>query len=253
MAEHDEQTSAPRTADALRFERRAHEPMPGSPAATHLANLISAMYQAGDDADTNYKTALKRLRERPAEVVIEIARGERCCHEDDYQTRFALIHAAAEMKHPATLPFLINLVLTPLPAERSSDPHSFSSVAEETILRTRAIEGVGRMAKENREALDALFEFLKQPSLSMRRAAIQSLLAVRRDAFTRKKIAALLPEEHRFLLDLKAVDVREVPQIKNPERQLCKTRHRAAPAPPDFSGEDPCAENDDESGPRTDK
>ncbi len=254
MAEREEETLAPGTSDALRVASRAPEQKAGSPAAVLLANVVSAMYQAGDDAEENYQAALKRLRERPEEVVIEISRSEQCCHEDDYPTRFALIHAAAQMEHKAVLPFLTNLILTPLPAEKSSDPHSFSTVQEETILRTRAIEGVGQLARENRDAANALFEFLKQPSLSMRRAAVQSLLAVRRDAATRKKIAALLPEEHRFLVDLKAVDVRQVPQIKNPERHLCKSKGSSSvPAPPDFTGDDSCGEGESESGPQTNK
>jgi hypothetical protein len=57
------------------------------------------------------------------------------------------LRAAAELQHPAALPFLFNLVLTPIPPEESPDPHSFSTVAEETILRTTAVEGIGHLAK----------------------------------------------------------------------------------------------------------
>jgi hypothetical protein len=124
------------------------------------------------------------------------------------------------LRHPAALPFLRNLILTPIPPEESPDPHSFSTVGEETILRTTAVEGIGYLARGRADATEMLFEALRQPSLSIRRAAVQSLLATVRGRRLRARIARALPEEHQFLLDLKAVSVRDVPQIRNPERHL---------------------------------
>ena len=136
-------------------------------------------------------------------------------------------------RHPAALPFLRNLILTPIPPEESPDPHSFSTVAEETILRTTAVEGVGYLARDRANAVGTLFEALRQPSLSVRRAAVQSLLGSRRGRKLRAQISNALPEEQRFLLDLKAVNVRDVPQVTNPERHLSEAGRRGgiAPAP----------------------
>jgi hypothetical protein len=52
---------------------------------------------------------------------------------------------------------------TPIPPERSKNPHSFSTVAEETILRTTAIEGIKYLAADGSEAaIESLFDFLGQ-------------------------------------------------------------------------------------------
>jgi hypothetical protein len=145
----------------------------------------------------------------------------------------AHVHAASELRHPAALPFLRNLILTPIPPEESPDPHSFSTVGEETILRTTAVEGIGYLARGRADPTEMLFEALRQPSLSIRRAAVQSLLATARGRRLRARIARALPEEHQFLVDLKAVSVRDVPQIRNPAHHLSEAGRRGgiAPAP----------------------
>jgi hypothetical protein len=205
-----------------------------------LQNFFIAMNAAGDDAEEEYRRALADLRRQADLVVVEIARAQGDCNAHDYPTRWAHVHAAAELRHPAALPFLRNLILTPIPPEESPDPHSFSSVGEETILRTTAVEGIGYLAKDHADATEALFEALKQPSLSIRRAAVQSLLATSRGRRLQARIRKALPEDQQFLVDLKAVDVRDVPQVKKPERHLSEAGRRGgiAPAPslPDDEG-----------------
>ena len=96
-------------------------------------------------------------------------------------------------------------------------PSLLSTVGEETILRTTAVDGVGELARErqNRDAVEALWEFLKQPSLSVRRAAMPESLygSVGNNKRVRDRIGSLLPDEQRFLLDLKPVEVTGWAQI----------------------------------------
>lgn len=234
----------PDSSDALRVGQREGSVFSDSPAGVVLANFLAAMNRTGDDAEETYRRALKQLQTNADLVAVEIARAENDCGERDYPTRWALVHAAAELRNPAALPFLRSLLARPIPPEQSRDPHSFSTVGEETILRTTAVEGVGYLAAEgSREALDALFEFLKQPSLSIRRAAVQSILSTPGGGRMRRRIASLLPAEHQFLLDLKPVDVRDVPQIEKPQRHLSEVgRRERTEAPPDFPGREPDAE-----------
>ncbi len=241
----------PGTSDELNVGRREHAIGSKSPAGVALANVIAAMNRPGDDAEAEYQRSLGELRRQAETVVIEIARASKDCDEADYPSRWALVHVAAELRHPAALPFLRNLVETPIPPEQSKDPHSFSTVAEETILRTTAVEGVGELAGEhkNREAQEALWEFLKQPSLSIRRAAVQSLYgAAGSSKRVRDRMASLLPENERFLLDLKRVDVTDVPQVSRPQRHLSQAgREGRAEPPPAFRRE---SEDDvDDQGP----
>lgn len=222
----------PLASDSLSQDRRRPD-KPLSREGTLLANLFAAMSAVGDDAEAEYQSALKQLRAEPELAIIEIARSENDCGRQDYPGRWACVHAAAELRHAATLPFLRSLVLRPIPPEESEDPHSFSTVAEETILRTTAVDGVAELAKDRRDALEALFEFLSVDSLSVRRAAVQGLLATPRGRRLRARIEASLPADQRFLLDLKRIDVRDAPQVKRPQRYLSEKGRQARiePAP----------------------
>jgi hypothetical protein len=238
--------NGPRVSDSLRPGPGAPAERQLSPAAVLLANFIAAMNAADGDAEPRYRSALEALRKRADEVVVEIARAEGRCEETDYPTRWALVHAAAQLRHPSALAFLRTLVLTPIPAERSPDPHSFSSVAEETILRTTAVEGVGALAADgDKNALAALLEFLDIPSRSVRRAAIQSVYAAPRGRRLRKRMEAALPASQHFLLDIQPIEVGQAPQVKRPPRHLSPAgRKSKAPAPPglgDDEGRQPSA------------
>ena len=198
-----------------------------------LRSFFAAMNRIGDNAQQLYEEALAALRSRPENTIAEIMRAERMTDEEDYSTRWALVHAASELRNPVALPYLRNLVQTRIPHERSRNPHSFSTVTEETILRTTAIEGVEHLAVAgNNDAIEALFEFLEQPSLSIRRASVQAILATREGQSLRARVAVLLPQDQQFLLDIRRVDVREVPQINNPQKYLATTRREKTNPPP---------------------
>lgn len=206
-----------------------------SPTGQLLMNVLAAINAAGEDAEESYKRALDALRQKANEAIIEIARLENCCHAGDYPTRWGLIHAAAELRHPAALPFFRSVVLTPIPPERSPDPHS-STVAEETILRTTAVDGTAELARSgDRAAVDALFDFLSLPSFSIKRAAVQGLLGVQQGESLRGRIEERLCPEDRFLLDIRPLDVRRATQIDDPEANLSESGRKAdKPATPDL-------------------
>lgn len=235
MAEPPPRGQAPGSSDRLAVQRRDHVIGSKSPAGVALANAVAAMSRFGDDAEEEYQRALEELRRQADAVAVEVARASNDCDTQDYPSRWALVHIASELRHRAALPFLRNVVETPIPPEQSKDPHSFSTVGEETILRTTAVDGVGELARErqNRDAVEALWEFLKQPSLSIRRAAIQSLYgSVGNNKRVRDRIGSLLPDEQRFLLDLKPVEVTDVPQISRPQRHLSAAGREERPEPP---------------------
>jgi hypothetical protein len=242
MEEEQAQKQAPNTSasDSLDLTRPARR-LKGSPAGQLLEQFLFASGQAGEEAEQAYREALEKLRGRAEEVLVEVARAEAASEEEDYPARWALTHAAAELRHPAALAFLKNLVLTPIPPERRQDPHA-SSTAEEMILRTTAIDGIGYLAAEGDEkALETLFEVLQLPWISTRRAAVQAILGSPEGSELRERLEELLPAEHRFLLDLKRVHASDVPQISHPERQLkeeARKREEKA-AMPRLPGESP--------------
>ncbi len=236
MATKDPPEQAPGTDDALQLPDKRAPGFSRGPGAVCLNNFIKAMNAAGDDADSNYQAALRDLLRNSDEVMVAIAERFGACSDRDFPHRRALVYAAAQLQSPVSLPFLRSLVLSPIPPEQSPAPHSFSTVGQETILRTTAVEAVGFLARKRRgKALDALFEFLAISSISIRRAAVQSLLAV--DKRLRNRIAECLPKDARYLLDIVPKKVRDVPQIKNPKRHLRKQLAKKAD-PPRLEDED---------------
>ena len=200
-----------------------------------LRNFLANVNAAGPNAETDYQAALAALRTDPSGILTEIMRAEHAANETDYPTRWSLVHAAAELRDPAALEFLSSLIRRPIPPERSADPHSFSTVGEETILRTTAVDGVRSLATADvAAARDALWTFLDLPSLSIRRASVQALLAIDQSAASRSRLASRLPSDQQFLLNVKPMDVREVPQIGNPEEHLLGQAGRAI-RPPSLS------------------
>ena len=158
---------SPRTDDTF-VPQRAAEPVISGPFAERISNYLKTLYATGDDAEQRHASALEELRRDAGEAAVALAKAEGCCHAHDYPRRWALVYAAAQLDHDAALPYLRELVLTPIPPPEPRGGHGFSAAREETILRTTAIEGVGRFpARGNRRALEAFKEAVRiHPHLS---------------------------------------------------------------------------------------
>ena len=222
---------APRSDDTFKAPK-GRAAIGGSIFSRRLERFLSVLYAADEDADKRYKDALKELKRDPGEAVIAIARASSCCDNINYPRRWALVYAATQMEHEAALPFFRDLVLAPLPLGQPSPAHRNTAVREETILRTTAIDGVGRLAAGgNKRALEHLHEFLDVPSVSVRRATVQEILKVA--PRSRAQLAKRLPAEQQFLLDIKQLPVSDVPQIKDPTAHLRDAKAQPKePAPP---------------------
>lgn len=196
-----------------------------------ITRYLRTLYAVGDDADDRHTRALENLRRNPAETVVALARAEASSQPRDYPRRWALVYATTRLDHDAALPYLRALILNPFPSEDTRDPHARTVAREETILRTTAIEGLARLAgRGNKGALDALFEALDIPSISIRRASIQALLSVEPEY--RERIAERLPADFRYLLDVRPAPVTKIPQVKNPRKHLREAKPTEKPVPP---------------------
>ena len=109
-------------------------------------------------------------------------------------------------------------------------------MAEETSLRTAAVDGVARLASgDGKEAVEALLDFLDVPSLSVRRAAVEHLMGVKQGESLRGRIEERLCPEYRFLPYVRPIDVRKVTQITDPEQDLTDEGRRwSKPIAPDL-------------------
>ena len=227
----------PRSDDTF-VARPMRATLPAGPFGQRLERYLAALYAVGEDAEQRHDAALKDLRRDPGEAVIAIARASGCCEAANYPRRWALVYAAARMEHEAALAFFRELVLAPIPAGRPPVGHRNTVAREETILRTTAVDGVGRLAASgDKRALEMLHEFLAVPSISVRRASVQAILAVKPKA--KKQLARLLPEEHRFLVDVKRRAVTEVRQVKDPRDHLRDPKASPKDAAPDLPDQGP--------------
>lgn len=224
--------SNPSASDSFRPRPPSAIPSP-SPAGQVLANLLKAMTGVGADAEERYARALDEARAQAADVMIEIARADRESDDGDYGLRWALVYAATQLATVESLPYLRSVVTTPIPPESSEDPHEFSVVTEETILRTTAIDGLeGLAAAGEPDAVDSLFTALAQPSLSMRRAAVQAILASPNGEQWRGRISEILPPEQHFLIDIRRVGISDIPQVRDPRVHLVEGAGEESEPPP---------------------
>jgi hypothetical protein len=237
----------PRTDDNF-VARQPHERAQSGPFSQRLERYLSTLYATGEDVEKQHERALEYLRRDAAEVVIAIVKASSSCESADYPRRWALVYAAARLEDEAALPYFRELVLTPIPESGHPVGHRNTATREETILRTTAVDGVARLAtRGDRRAFDMLHEFLQVPSISIRRASVQAILAV--DPEARDRLAELLPPEQRFLLDVKQISVSETPQVKDPTAHLRDPKARQKEAAPDLP--DAGARRPRRRGPRT--
>jgi hypothetical protein len=136
---------------------------------------------------------------------------------------------------------LNEIISTAIPPERSEDPHSFTTVGEEVMIRTTAVEALARLsAAGNQEALDSLLEHSGHANFSVKRASILAYLDHAGDK-SRDQLVARLPRSDHFILDIKRADIREVPQpdpVATLKREEVEDLPRAteAPKPPHHGG-----------------
>ncbi len=187
-----------------------------------LKNALESMNSMGEEAEDRFQEALKQLRENPEEVLLEITEAFNCnCLPDDYPTKWGMVYLVTQLKHKSAYHFLKRLIKKPIPAERSKHPHSFSTVAEETVLRTTAIEALGYfMDKNQKDTQQLLLDVFRSGSLSMIRASAQTLAAAGYLDEMKDDIQKCLPEDYRYLLKIRPSKVQDVEQIKDPERHL---------------------------------
>ncbi len=207
------------TDDDLKVETVAHpfhfREYGNEPKITALiVEALNRMSGAGESAEEDYRDCIGRLC-RKAKLASSIVEAEFFdMPEDAYLDRWALVMLAVELQHNGSLGFFEQILASAIPEEKSRDPHSFSTVSEEVVIRTTVIEGLERMAADgDEEAIKLLFRNIGHESFSIRRAATQALLAVGGEDM-RKKLASELPKRHHDLLKIRRTDVREAEQAE---------------------------------------
>ena len=140
-----------------------------------LRSWLAAAYGTGAGASAHEADAFARLRADPQRALADIAAAYRNAPERSYPLRWALVYAATKVQAAQALPFLDGVLADAIPPEQSDDIHLFSTVAEETSLRCRAVEGIASLAATHPDARNALVKQLRHPSFAVRVTATMAL------------------------------------------------------------------------------
>jgi HEAT repeat protein len=178
--------------------------------------LYSLMNPSGDTAEEAYQRSLDRLRERGDQIAPAVGAKYEAMDEDQYLERWSLVQLLTDLRHPSVVPALTEVLRRPIPPERSPDPaHGISTVGEEVIIRTTAIEALGRLAADGDPAAKAqLLEQVQHRNFSVRRAAIQAITESGDAELIQHVRRELEGTDDERLLQYRRVDVRSVPQAE---------------------------------------
>lgn len=204
--------------DSLKIEVEQHpfefREYGNDPLTERIVEAINRMGGVGEDAERNYQSALEALREQSEKVIAIVTAEYRDLPKDQYLDRWSLVQLLAELRDPASLPVLDEILSERIEPERSKDPHSFTTVGEEVMVRTTAVEAITRIAADgSQQALELLLKHAQHENFSVKRAAIQGYLAQAGEN-ARERLVRVLPPEDHFILDIRRQDVREVPQAE---------------------------------------
>lgn len=184
--------------------------------SSYVNTAINQMSASGPDAELNYKETLLELASDAQAAVAAVADMYRATPEDQYIERWTQVHLLADLRNEAALSVFDDILSTPIPAEKAPDMVTYSTVGEEAMIRTSAIEGITRIAsrivsRSNRRALELLRKHAQHENFSVRRAAIQGYLEAAGEG-ARDELRRALPERDRFILDIRRLEVQAVPQ-----------------------------------------
>ena len=185
-----------------------------TPVGREIVEAVNRMGGIGEDAEAHYQHALRALRSHSKDVLLDVAALYHRLPVHRYLDRWSLVQLVTSLEDRASLTFVDEILSSALPPEESKNPATYSTVGEEVIIRTTAIEAVERLAVGgDAQALEVLLKYTRHHNFSVKRAAIQSYLA-QGGKHAREVLLKALPEEDRHILDIRRADVREVPQPK---------------------------------------
>jgi hypothetical protein len=187
---------------------------PKNPLNEQIVETVNRMGGVGEDAERNYQACLGHLFRNAREVVAIVAQELKDQPAANYLDRWSLVYLLAELKQPASLGALDDILSSALPEEQLKDPHEFTTLGQEVMIRTTAAEALTRLAAEGaKEAQDALLKHARHDNFSIKRACIQGYLQVAGED-GRATLQKHLPQRDHHILDIKAIDVRQAPQAE---------------------------------------
>jgi len=201
-----------------------------------LLEAVQRMNGFGEDAESNYQQALAALRETGREAIDALGREFADLREDQYVNRWAVIQLLTDLQDPRALDILDKIISTPMPTERSPDPHS-STAGRELVVRTTAVEAIARLAAHGSvEARDALLKHARHSVRSVKIAAVLAYLEQGGPRARKELVTRMLKADH-WILDIRRMHPRELPPLAGhrflPPRSAPETVMAPRPGPRD--------------------
>ncbi|MGB8816441.1 MAG: hypothetical protein WCC66_00800 [Rhizobiaceae bacterium] len=218
-----------------------------------LGKFAGVLNSVNSESDPDFLSALKDLRKDKKTVLAEAARCLAEPAEGNFALRHSVVLAIAAMRDPAALDLLSEVALNPQPLPPKERPgggevalnpqplppvdgpieaHGAEDIVQGAMVALDAIDGIEMLADDgNAKALDVLVKATQVNSNAIRGAALTALGA-RGDRWEHlQRAMASLPFELNALAGLRRVNVRDVPQIRDPRMHLIGDGNLATPAP----------------------
>ena len=173
-----------------------------------------------EEADLNYQNSINELKKNAGQAVILLSDAYKKTEAKHYFNRWGIVKTLGDIEDISAYPTLADIVRSDIPPETSSDLHHFSTQEEEVIIRIRAIESLGMLARSGSKASDSLLLRLALDSTitnsAIRIRAIKSYLKAGKNSEERLRILrSRIGEDYRDMVTLSVTPPEEF--IKNME------------------------------------
>jgi hypothetical protein len=175
-----------------------------------LKRHLFTMVGHGDNAEELYQQSLERLRQDSTTLPTVIQVYE-ATPESEYLQRILLVQTVKDLGTDSSFAFLNAIAKSQIPPEKS--PYQeYSTVNEEIIIRSTAIEGLTVLAQRgNGEAARLLYDLINLENITLKQMAIRGYL-LSQDSKTRQaeaaKLKERLPQNLHWLVTDKLTDIR---------------------------------------------
>ena len=132
---------------------------PNTPIGVKLQNHIMVLAMPAEtieEADAKYLASITELKKNPVEVVNLLSEAYRKTEAKHYFNRWGIVKTLGDVESRLATPILSEIVLSKIPDETSKDLHHFSSQEEEVVIRIRAVESLGSLARFGDKSADSL-------------------------------------------------------------------------------------------------
>jgi hypothetical protein len=164
---------------------------------------IRNLHACDDQQALAYRRIVELLAQSAA-ATKAVAQIVRSVAQEDVNLRWSLLYLLADTGDPAAADVFVRVACEPIePRER--DRRACETPRDgEVLVRTMAIEGLGRVAASHKEAVEKLYRVIEaQPEPALRIEAVKAILAAAPGEADRLK--KILPESLHFALTLQRV------------------------------------------------